>query len=147
MVRDQIEEHTRNVSTKIMRHQFANLKRVVETRTEDDWMNLPHMWDITGRNQKRARQDMRQTFYFTVDLALVNDSGSPFPTSVPDEGATPVSLSPTDGTLTNLGEITKEKSKIDLGDTVTVDTSDVPKRLPRLAQPEDHTNRGAGLRY
>ena len=117
-----------------IQHQFADLKRGLETLTDDDWANLPEVGDLTGRN-RRARQAMRQKFYPTPDSVLVNAAGSSqFETSVQDDGTRTVSADAADGTMTNFVDIGKAKTKVlearldrSGGDSVTGATNIDPK--------------------
>lgn len=92
-----------------IQHQFADLKRGLETLTDDDWANLPEVGDLTGRN-RRARQAMRQKFYPTPDSVLSNAaSGSTFETSVQDDAAPSDTA---DGTMTNFIDIGRAKTRV-----------------------------------
>lgn len=95
-----------------IQHQFADLKRGLETLTDDDWANLPEVGDLTGRN-RRARQAMRQKFYPTPDSVLANAAGSgQFETSVQDDGSANASSDTADGTMTNFIDIGRAKTKV-----------------------------------
>lgn len=94
-----------------IQHQFADLKRGLETLTDDDWANLPEVGDLTGRN-RRARQAMRQKFYPTPDSVLVGAAGGgQFETSVQDGGEA-ATTDTADGTMTNFIDIGRAKTRV-----------------------------------
>ncbi|RPA91458.1 hypothetical protein L873DRAFT_1838664 [Choiromyces venosus 120613-1] len=166
--REKVEREEYERKNPKIQHQFASLKRGLETLTDDDFANFPDVGDLIGRNRRRARQAMRQKFYPTLDSALVNDSDSQFQTSVQDEGTTTISANTADEIMTNYGEIRKEKTKDEGTTTISANTADgimtnfgeIRKEktkvltasldrseVPHLTHPEDHTNCTAGRRY
>ncbi|KAI1812632.1 PRP1 splicing factor [Poronia punctata] len=90
--------------------QFADLKRGLESITEDEWAALPEVGDLTGRN-KRARQARHQRFYAVPDsvLAAASTAGE-LGTTVSDDG--PASGNGTDGTVTDFAKIGQARDKV-----------------------------------
>ncbi|KAI0393276.1 PRP1 splicing factor [Xylariaceae sp. FL0594] len=94
--------------------QFADLKRGLESITEDEWASLPEVGDLTGRN-KRARQARFQRFYAVPDsvLAAASTAGE-LGTTVNDDGTASVAASAngTDGTVTDFAKIGQARDKV-----------------------------------
>ncbi|KAI0434423.1 PRP1 splicing factor [Xylaria sp. FL1042] len=98
--------------------QFADLKRGLESISEDEWAALPEVGDLTGRN-KRARQARHQRFYAVPDsvLAAASTAGE-LGTTVADDGtasASPSGSAPTngtDGTVTDFAKIGQARDKV-----------------------------------
>jgi len=94
--------------------QFADLKRGLESISEDEWASLPEVGDLTGRN-KRARQARFQRFYAVPDsvLAAASTAGE-LGTTVNDDGTASVSASAngTDGTVTDFAKIGQARDKV-----------------------------------
>ncbi|KAI1350340.1 PRP1 splicing factor [Xylaria sp. FL0043] len=96
--------------------QFADLKRGLESITEDEWAALPEVGDLTGRN-KRARQARHQRFYAVPDsvLAAASSAGE-LGTTVADDGTASVAASAptngTDGTVTDFAKIGQARDKV-----------------------------------
>ncbi|KAI0812157.1 PRP1 splicing factor [Xylaria sp. FL0064] len=96
--------------------QFADLKRGLESITEDEWAALPEVGDLTGRN-KRARQARHQRFYAVPDsvLAAASSAGE-LGTTVADDGTASAPASGptngTDGTVTDFAKIGQARDKV-----------------------------------
>ncbi|KAI0522017.1 PRP1 splicing factor [Xylaria bambusicola] len=95
--------------------QFADLKRGLESITEDEWASLPEVGDLTGRN-KRARQARHQRFYAVPDsvLAAASSTGE-LGTTVADDGSASTassSANATDGTVTDFAKIGQARDKV-----------------------------------
>ncbi|KAI0441347.1 PRP1 splicing factor [Xylaria telfairii] len=107
--RDEYERKNPKIS-----QQFADLKRGLESITEDEWAALPEVGDLTGRN-KRARQSRHQRFYVVPDsvLAAASSAGE-LGTTVTDDGtaSTSTSKSGTDGTVTDFAKIGQARDKV-----------------------------------
>ncbi|KAI1085265.1 pre-mRNA splicing factor [Whalleya microplaca] len=96
-----------------IQQQFADLKRGLESITEDEWAALPEVGDLTGKN-RRARQARQQRFYAVPDsvLAAAGSAGE-LGTTVADEGTTTTGgSSGTDGTMTNFAKIGQARDKV-----------------------------------
>ncbi|RWA10819.1 hypothetical protein EKO27_g4277 [Xylaria grammica] len=109
--RDEYERKNPKIS-----QQFADLKRGLESITEDEWAALPEVGDLTGRN-KRARQARHQRFYAVPDsvLAAASSAGE-LGATVADDGAvsanTGTSTNGTDGTVTDFAKIGQARDKV-----------------------------------
>ncbi|KAI0012318.1 pre-mRNA splicing factor [Xylariaceae sp. FL0662B] len=96
-----------------IQQQFADLKRGLESITEEEWAALPDVGDLTGKN-RRARQARQQRFYAVPDsvLAAAGSAGE-LGTTVADDGATSTGGSNgQDGTMTNFAKIGQARDKV-----------------------------------
>ncbi|KAI1389558.1 pre-mRNA splicing factor [Hypoxylon trugodes] len=97
-----------------IQQQFADLKRTLESVTEEEWAALPEVGDLTGKN-RRSKQARQQRFYAVPDsvLAAAGSSGELGSTVVDDGGtATNSSSSTQDGTMTNFAKIGQARDKV-----------------------------------
>ncbi|KAI0907429.1 PRP1 splicing factor [Ustulina deusta] len=116
--REQAEREEYERKNPKISQQFADLKRGLESITEDEWAALPEVGDLTGRN-KRARQARHQRFYAVPDsvLAAASSAGE-LGTTVADDGAASASGSAsastngTDGTVTDFAKIGQARDKV-----------------------------------
>ncbi|RYC53846.1 hypothetical protein CHU98_g12362, partial [Xylaria longipes] len=112
--REQAEREEYERKNPKISQQFADLKRGLESITEDEWAALPEVGDLTGRN-KRARQARHQRFYVVPDsvLAAASSAGE-LGTTVADDGAASASASKsgTDGTVTDFAKIGQARDKV-----------------------------------
>ncbi|KAI1336324.1 pre-mRNA splicing factor [Xylariaceae sp. FL0016] len=92
-----------------IQQQFADLKRGLESISEEEWAALPEVGDLTGRN-RRAKQERRQRFYAVPDsvLAAAGSAGELGTTVVDDGGA----QANQDGTTTNFAKIGQARDKV-----------------------------------
>ena len=105
------EEHERKHPK--IQEQFSDLKRALETVTDEEWANLPEVGDLTGKN-RRSKQALRQRFYAVPDsvLAAARDS-TEMTTTVTDDGmASSANGDKTDGTMTNFAQIGAARDKV-----------------------------------
>ncbi|TGJ82228.1 hypothetical protein E0Z10_g6538 [Xylaria hypoxylon] len=114
--REQTEREEYERKNPKISQQFADLKRGLESITEDEWAALPEVGDLTGRN-KRARQARHQRFYAVPDSVLAAASGAgELGTTVADDGtasaSTGVSTNGTDGTVTDFAKIGQARDKV-----------------------------------
>ncbi|RYP08618.1 hypothetical protein DL765_008726 [Monosporascus sp. GIB2] len=93
-------------------HQFADLKRGLESITEEEWASLPEVGDLTGK-ARRARQARHQRFYAVPDsvLAAASTTGE-LGATVNDDGAASTTSSSQDGTMTNFAKIGQARDKV-----------------------------------
>ncbi|KAI9893233.1 MAG: hypothetical protein M1814_000360 [Vezdaea aestivalis] len=91
-------------------HTFTDLKRALNTVSDDEWANLPEVGDLTGKN-RRTKANLRQRLYAVPDsvIAGARDSNQ-FETSVTDDGQN--SHDNADGTMTNFAEIGAARDKV-----------------------------------
>ncbi|KAI0406553.1 PRP1 splicing factor [Xylaria palmicola] len=112
--REQAEREEYERKNPKISQQFADLKRGLESITEDEWAALPEVGDLTGRN-KRARQARHQRFYAVPDsvLAAASSAGE-LGTTVADDGNASASASKngTDGTVTDFAKIGQARDKV-----------------------------------
>ncbi|KAK6360526.1 hypothetical protein TWF730_006667 [Orbilia blumenaviensis] len=87
-----------------IQQQFADLKRGLETVSDEDWAALPEVGDLTGRN-RRAKQNQIKRFYAVPDsvLAGARDQGA-MDTTVQEDNP--------DGTMTNFASIGAAQKKV-----------------------------------
>ncbi|KAI1381046.1 pre-mRNA splicing factor [Hypoxylon crocopeplum] len=97
-----------------IQQQFADLKRGLESVTEEEWAALPEVGDLTGKN-RRSKQARQQRFYAVPDsvLAAAGSAGE-LGTTVVDDGAasTTGGASAQDGTMTNFAKIGQARDKV-----------------------------------
>ncbi|KAI0873167.1 PRP1 splicing factor [Hypoxylon argillaceum] len=112
--REQAEREEYERKNPKISQQFADLKRGLESITEDEWAALPEVGDLTGRN-KRARQARHERFYAVPDsvLAAASSAGE-LGTTVADDGAasSATSKNGTDGTVTDFAKIGQARDKV-----------------------------------
>ncbi|KAI1123961.1 PRP1 splicing factor [Nemania abortiva] len=112
--REQAEREEYERKNPKISQQFADLKRGLESISEDEWAALPEVGDLTGRN-KRARQARHQRFYVVPDsvLAAANSAGE-LGTTIADDGAPPAGAPKhsTDGTVTDFAKIGQARDKV-----------------------------------
>ncbi|KAI1421543.1 PRP1 splicing factor [Xylaria sp. FL1777] len=114
--REQAEREEYERKNPKISQQFADLKRGLESITEDEWAALPEVGDLTGRN-KRARQARHQRFYAVPDsvLAAASSAGE-LGTTVADDGTASASANgstnATDGTVTDFAKIGQARDKV-----------------------------------
>ncbi|KAI0549939.1 PRP1 splicing factor [Xylaria curta] len=112
--REQAEREEYERKNPKISQQFADLKRGLESITEDEWAALPEVGDLTGRN-KRARQAKHQRFYAVPDsvIAAASNAGE-LGSTVADDGAASASTSKsgTDGTTTDFAKIGQARDKV-----------------------------------
>ncbi|KAJ3576972.1 hypothetical protein NPX13_g3538 [Xylaria arbuscula] len=113
--REQAEKEEYERKNPKISQQFADLKRGLESITEDEWASLPEVGDLTGRN-KRARQARHQRFYAVPDSVLTAAStAGELGTTVADDGAastTTSSANGADGTVTDFAKIGQARDKV-----------------------------------
>ncbi|KIH94211.1 pre-mRNA-processing factor 6 [Sporothrix brasiliensis 5110] len=104
----ELDEYERQNPT--VEAQFADLKRALGTVSEEEWLSLPDVKDMTGRT-KREREARRQRFYAVPDtvLAAARD-GTELGTTVADDGE-PGGANK-DGTVTNFAKIGAARDKV-----------------------------------
>ncbi|KAF3903569.1 hypothetical protein AA313_de0202646 [Arthrobotrys entomopaga] len=102
--REQAERDEYERKNPKIQQQFADLKRGLETVSDDDWANLPEVGDLTGKN-RRAKQSQIKRFYAVPDsvLAGARDQGA-MDTTVQEDNA--------DGTMTNFASIGAAQKKV-----------------------------------
>ncbi|XXH03656.1 Dimethyladenosine transferase [Hypoxylon texense] len=97
-----------------IQQQFADLKRGLESVTEEEWAALPEVGDLTGKN-RRSKQARQQRFYAVPDsvLAAAGSAGE-LGSTVMDDGAasTAGGSSAQDGTMTNFAKIGQARDKV-----------------------------------
>ncbi|KAI0972425.1 PRP1 splicing factor [Xylaria arbuscula] len=115
--REQAEREEYELKNPKISQQFADLKRGLESISEDEWAALPEVGDLTGRN-KRARQARHQRFYAVPDsvLAAASSAGE-LGTTVADDGTASNSTSAgtsanTNGTVTDFAKIGQARDKV-----------------------------------
>ncbi|KAI1483063.1 hypothetical protein K445DRAFT_321100 [Daldinia sp. EC12] len=97
-----------------IQQQFADLKRGLESVTEEEWAALPEVGDLTGKN-RRSKQARQQRFYAVPDsvLAAAGSAGELGTTIVEDGVAsTTGGSSNQDGTMTNFAKIGQARDKV-----------------------------------
>ncbi|KAI1806771.1 pre-mRNA splicing factor [Daldinia bambusicola] len=97
-----------------IQQQFADLKRGLESVTEEEWAALPEVGDLTGKN-RRSKQARQQRFYAVPDsvLAAAGSAGELGTTIVEDGAAsTTGGSSNQDGTMTNFAKIGQARDKV-----------------------------------
>lgn len=94
-----------------IQQQFADLKRALDTVTDEEWANLPDAKDFTGRN-KRARAERHERFYAVPDsvLAAARDVGQ-MGTTVADDG-TATEATQGNGATTDFAKIGAARDKV-----------------------------------
>lgn len=97
-----------------IQQQFADLKRSLESVTDDDWANIPEVGDLTGRNKRARQARMNQRTYAVPDSVLAAAAGgSQLGTEVVDDGsATNGGSESADGTMTNFANIGAARDKV-----------------------------------
>ncbi|KAI0016510.1 pre-mRNA splicing factor [Xylariomycetidae sp. FL0641] len=91
-----------------IQQQFADLKRGLESITEEEWAALPEVGDLTGKN-RRSKQARQQRFYAVPDSVLASaGTAGELGTTVSDDGA----ASTQDGTMTNFAKIGQARDKV-----------------------------------
>ncbi|KAK4613391.1 Pre-mRNA-splicing factor prp1 [Fulvia fulva] len=97
-----------------IQQQFADLKRALNTVSDEDWQNIPEVGDLTGKN-RRSKQNKNSRFYAVPDsvLAGARDSGQ-LGAEVQDEGAATEATNgdQADGTVTNFADIGAARDKV-----------------------------------
>lgn len=97
-----------------IQQQFADLKRGLESVTEEEWAALPEVGDLTGKN-RRSKQARQQRFYAVPDsvLAAAGSAGE-LGSTIMDDGAasTAGGSSAQDGTMTNFAKIGQARDKV-----------------------------------
>ncbi|KAI0881712.1 pre-mRNA splicing factor [Annulohypoxylon maeteangense] len=97
-----------------IQQQFADLKRGLESVTEEEWAALPEVGDLTGKN-RRSKQARQQRFYAVPDsvLAAAGSAGELGSTVMDDGGASSTGGSSNqDGTMTNFAKIGQARDKV-----------------------------------
>ncbi|KAI0893549.1 pre-mRNA splicing factor [Annulohypoxylon nitens] len=96
-----------------IQQQFADLKRGLESISEEEWASLPEVGDLTGKN-RRSKQARQQRFYAVPDsvLAAAGSAGELGSTVVDDGGASTGGSSGQDGTMTNFAKIGQARDKV-----------------------------------
>ncbi|KAI1270216.1 PRP1 splicing factor [Xylariaceae sp. FL1019] len=114
--REKAEREEYELKNPKIQQQFADLKRGLESITEDEWAALPEVGDLTGRT-KRARQARHERFYAVPDsvLAAASTAGE-MGTTVADDGPASVPAVSNgggqDGTMTNFAKIGQARDKV-----------------------------------
>ena len=104
------EEYERN-NPKIQQ-QFADLKRALDTVSDQDWANLPEVGDLTGKN-RRNKQALRQRFYAVPDSVIAGARDSTeLGTTVVDDGDVSAGADGLDGTMTNFAKIGEARDRV-----------------------------------
>ncbi|KAI0472885.1 pre-mRNA splicing factor [Xylariaceae sp. FL0804] len=111
--REQAEREEYERKNPKIQQQFADLKRGLESVTEEEWAALPEVGDLTGKN-KRARQARHQRFYVVPDsvLAAAGSAGELGTTVADDGGASNGASDGQDGTMTNFAKIGQARDKV-----------------------------------
>ncbi|KAI2627406.1 pre-mRNA splicing factor [Hypomontagnella submonticulosa] len=112
--REQAEREEYERKNPKIQQQFADLKRSLESVTEEEWAALPEVGDLTGKN-RRSKQARQQRFYAVPDsvLAAAGSAGELGSTVVDDGGAsTTGGSSNPDGTMTNFAKIGQARDKV-----------------------------------
>ncbi|KAI0387091.1 pre-mRNA splicing factor [Hypomontagnella monticulosa] len=112
--REQAEREEYERKNPKIQQQFADLKRSLESVTEEEWAALPEVGDLTGKN-RRSKQARQQRFYAVPDsvLAAAGSAGELGSTVVDDGGAsTTGGSSNQDGTMTNFAKIGQARDKV-----------------------------------
>ncbi|KAI0601657.1 pre-mRNA splicing factor [Biscogniauxia sp. FL1348] len=112
--REQAEREEYERKNPKIQQQFADLKRGLESVTEEEWAALPEVGDLTGKN-RRSKQARQQRFYAVPDsvLAAAGSAGE-LGTTVADDGdaSSGGSSSNQDGTVTNFAKIGQARDKV-----------------------------------
>ncbi|KAI1649182.1 pre-mRNA splicing factor [Daldinia loculata] len=112
--REKAEQEEYELKNPKIQQQFADLKRGLESVTEEEWAALPEVGDLTGKN-RRSKQARQQRFYAVPDsvLAAAGSSGELGSTIVEDGAAsTAGGSSNQDGTMTNFAKIGQARDKV-----------------------------------
>jgi pre-mRNA-processing factor 6 len=110
--REQAEQDEYERKNPKIQQQFSDLKRALETVTDEEWANLPEVGDLTGKN-RRSKQALRQRFYAVPDsvLAAARDS-TEMGTTVTDDGLASGVADKADGTMTNFAQIGAARDRV-----------------------------------
>ncbi|KAI1495067.1 pre-mRNA splicing factor [Biscogniauxia mediterranea] len=131
--REQAEQEEYERKNPKIQQQFADLKRGLESVTEEEWAALPEVGDLTGKN-RRSKQARQQRFYAVPDsvLAAAGSAGELGTTVADDGGASSGgSSSNQDGTVTNFAKIGQARDKV------------LQVRLDQASQNGTSTNSGS----
>ncbi|KAI1402290.1 pre-mRNA splicing factor [Hypoxylon fuscum] len=112
--REKAEQEEYELKNPKIQQQFADLKRSLESVTEDEWAALPEVGDLTGKN-RRSKQARQQRFYAVPDSVIAGAASSgELGTTVMDDGATSTNggSSTQDGTMTNFAKIGQARDKV-----------------------------------
>ncbi|KAI8908545.1 PRP1 splicing factor, N-terminal-domain-containing protein [Gorgonomyces haynaldii] len=82
-----------------IQEQFSDLKRGLSQMTQDDWMNIPEVGDLT---RKKGKRDKKMDSYSAVPDSIVLGSME----------KTVTSIDPTDGTQTNFAQFSQARNKV-----------------------------------
>ncbi|KAG5923680.1 hypothetical protein E4U61_002799 [Claviceps capensis] len=110
--REKAEEEEYERKNPKIQKQFSDLKRALETVTDEEWANLPEVGDLTGKN-RRSKQALRQRFYAVPDsvLAAARDANE-MSTTVTDDGLASSATDKADGTMTNFAQIGAARDRV-----------------------------------
>ncbi|KAI5922737.1 pre-mRNA splicing factor [Camillea tinctor] len=131
--REQAEREEYERKNPKIQQQFADLKRGLESVTEEEWAALPEVGDLTGKN-RRTKQARQQRFYAVPDsvLAAAGSAGELGTTVADDGGASSGGGSSNqDGTVTNFAKIGQARDKV------------LQVRLDQASQNGTSTNSGS----
>ncbi|KAI1501486.1 pre-mRNA splicing factor [Biscogniauxia marginata] len=111
--REKAEQEEYELKNPKIQQQFADLKRGLESVTEEEWAALPEVGDLTGKN-RRSKQARQQRFYAVPDsvLAAAGSAGELGTTVADDGGASTGASSGQDGTVTNFAKIGQARDKV-----------------------------------
>ncbi|KAH9892353.1 pre-mRNA splicing factor [Xylariomycetidae sp. FL2044] len=109
--REQQERDEHELKNPKIQQQFADLKRGLESVSEEEWAALPEVGDLTGKN-RRSKQARQQRFYAVPDsvLAAAGSSGE-LGSTVADDGDASNGAAQ-DGTMTNFAKIGQARDKV-----------------------------------
>lgn len=102
--RDEFERNNPKIQ-----QQFADLKRGLESITDEEWASIPEVGDLTGKN-RRAKQNLRQRFYAVPDSVIAGARDAAQMESSIDVGD--ANGAGTDGTMTNFADIGAARDKV-----------------------------------
>ncbi|KAI1773576.1 pre-mRNA splicing factor [Hypoxylon cercidicola] len=112
--REKAEQEEYELKNPKIQQQFADLKRGLESVTEEEWAALPEVGDLTGKN-RRSKQARQERFYAVPDsvIAAAGSAGE-LGSTIMDDGvaSTAGGSSAQDGTMTNFAKIGQARDKV-----------------------------------